>query len=244
MNHLNQAQIEQLRSALLNIRQQLEQGIELNGEFGLSESMRDMSGELSVNDNHPADNATELYERSKDYALQEKREHTLEQVMLALESMNTGMYGKCVVCDRPIPFERLEVIPYAPYCISHADQDISYRRPVEEQFLMPPFGRTSMDGHDQTGFDGEDAWQIVASWGTSSSPALAEDRQIEDYDQVYIEEDEGEGFVEPMESFLATDLYGDNVSVVRNKTYYRYLDDGEGDRELEALPDDEENGDD
>ena len=240
MDHLNERQIHQLAEQLQHEKDTLERLDAENSEFGLSESLRDMTGELSTNDNHPGDMATEMYERGKDYALQEHRDHQLEQITLSLESMKTGTYGKCVICSSPIPYERLEALPYTPYCIEHADQDISYNRPIEEEFLQPPFGRTSLDGADQTGFDGEDAWQIVASWGNSNSPALAEDRQIEDYDDVYLEEDEREGYVEPIESFLATDLYGDQVFVVRNSTYNRYMENNEGDRELEVLPPEEE----
>lgn len=240
MRHLSKDQIAQLQQALVLERQALEQYIEQNDSFGLENAERESIGELSLYDNHPGDLGTETYERGKDYALQERREYQLEQVLLALDSMETGAYGSCVLCGTPIPFERLEAIPYTPYCKTHADQETSLRRPAEEQFLQPPFGRTSMDGADQTGFDGEDAWQIVSSWGNSNSPALAEDRQIEDYDDVYIEEDEREGYVEPIESFLATDLYGDKVSIVRNKAYHQYMDNNEGDRELEVIPDEED----
>lgn len=240
MKHLSEERVEHLKKKLQQEKEELEIWFEDNHTFGLNESLRDSIGELSVNDNHPGDHGTEVYERSKDIALQEKREHQLEQIHLALESMETGTYGSCAICGQAISYERLEAIPYTPYCKEHADQETSHRRPVEEEFLQPPFGRTSLDDAEQTGFDGEDAWQIVSSWGNSNSPALAEDRQIEDYDDVYLEADELEGSVEPIESFLATDLYGEQVSVVRNKTYRRYLDNEEGDRELELLPPDEE----
>lgn len=236
MNHLNMVRIQHLKEKLLREKKELEDWLDSGERFGLADSQREQSGELSMVDNHPGDTATEIYERAKDIALLERREHRLEQVMLALASMETGTYGLCAVCGSEIPYERLDAVPSTPYCIEHAEQEVSERRPIEEEFMQPPFGRTSLDGADQTGFDGEDVWQIVASWGNSNSPALAEDRQIEDYDDVVLEEDEQEGYVEPIESFLATDLYGDKVSVVRNKAYYRYLADKEGDRELEVLP--------
>lgn len=243
MKHLSLSQLEYLKQHLLEEKQELEQWIEANHEFGLAESMRDATGDLSTNDNHPADQASEIYERGKDIALLENREHHLEQVLLALESMADGTYGRCVICGQDIPYERLKAIPSTPYCLEHAEEDVSQRRPAEEEFLQPPFGRTSLDDHDQTGFDGEDAWQIVSSWGNSDSPALAEDHQIDDYDEVYTEEDEREGYVEPIESFLATDLYGDHVSVVRNEEYYRYIRNNEGDRGLEVLPLDDDESD-
>jgi len=240
MNHLKLSELEHLKQRLLEEKQALEQLIERNHEFGLADSLRDATGELSTNDNHPADGATEIYERGKDIALLENREHLLEQVLLALESMKNGTYGRCVICGQDIPYERLKAVPSTPYCLEHAEENVSQRRPAEEDFLHPPFGRTSLDDHDQAGFDGEDAWQIVSSWGNSDSPAMAEDHQVGDYDEVYTEEDEREGYVEPIESFLASDLYGDKVTIVRNEEYYRYIRSKEGDRSLEVLPRDED----
>ncbi|MNG41802.1 hypothetical protein D3C84_1312150 [compost metagenome] len=45
---------------------------------------------------------------------------------------------------------------------------------------------------------------------------------------MYSEADENEGFVEPLESFIATDITGRVVSVVRNRQYHEYMSHGEG----------------
>ncbi len=90
------------------------------------------------------------------------------------------------------------------------------------------------------GFDGEDAWQIVEKWGNSDSPAMSEDAESFDYNQMVIESDENEGFVEAFESFITTDLYGKEVSFVRNRAYHKYMKDHEGDHGLELVTADEE----
>jgi hypothetical protein len=91
-----------------------------------------------------------------------------------------------------------------------------------------------MDEHEgQNGFDGEDAWQIVERWGNSNSPALSENRDVDTYENVGIESDDPDGYVEAIESFLATDITGRHVTVVRNKAYYDYMQHHEGDRGLE-----------
>jgi YteA family regulatory protein len=237
MNHLTKTQMNELRLKLLEEKLSLEERLDETEHFGLShDSLRQNTGELSTYDNHPADVATELYERSKDIALTENAEHHLEQVNAALDKMEIGDYGTCKACGKPISFERLQAIPTTEYCKEHVpDPHVSERRPVEERFLAPPFGRTSLDeiAFSQNQFDGEDAWQIVESWGNSDSPAMSENRNVDDYKDVYIESDEQEGFVESYESFLATDLYGEHVSVVRNKAYRDYLESGEGEGLLE-----------
>jgi DnaK suppressor protein len=45
---------------------------------------------------------------------------TLEQVEDALQRMERGEYGRCVVCGRPIPDARLQALPWTPSCLDHA----------------------------------------------------------------------------------------------------------------------------
>ncbi|WP_256760266.1 TraR/DksA C4-type zinc finger protein [Cohnella sp. WQ 127256] len=234
-NSLDQGRIHKLKQRLIQEQTELESRVHGNDHFGLSSSFRDSTGELSTNDNHPADAATEMFERGKDIALLEKEAFRLERVEAALERMESGEYGHCITCGKFIPIERLEALPTTTYCVEHEPrQQTSNNRPVEEEFLSPPFGRTSLDERDQTGFDGEDAWQIVESWGSSNSPAMAEGNNISDYDQMSIEADENDGFVEPFESFIATDITGHNVTIVRNRAYRQYIADNEGDHFLET----------
>jgi YteA family regulatory protein len=236
MTNLTDKQLHMLRSSLEADQALIEQRLASNDHFGLGVAQRDQTGELSMIDNHPADLATEIYERGKDIALLEQEEFHLTRIEDALAAMNNGDYGICRTCGEAIPYERLEALPDSLYCIEHAPRrDISDRRPAEESFLMPPFGRSSMDEKDYTGFDGEDAWQIVESWGNSNSPAMSENRQVESYEHVGIEDDEADGYVEPFESFIATDITGKHVTVVRNRQYYEYMEHDEGDHGLEPL---------
>ena len=232
---LDQGRMERLKRRLLQEKSELEARIADNDHFGLTSSFKESTGELSGIDNHPGDAGTEMFERSKDYALMEKEELRLARVDAALGRMESGEYGHCVACGKFIPLERLEALPTAVYCIEHEPrQENIERRPAEELFLTPPFGRTSLDEKEtQNGFDGEDAWQIVESWGNSTSPAYAEDNNVDDYKSIAIESDENDGFVEPLESFLATDITGTHLSIVRNRAYRHYMAAGEGDHLLE-----------
>ncbi|MBP1156260.1 MULTISPECIES: TraR/DksA C4-type zinc finger protein [unclassified Paenibacillus] len=224
-------QLKQLTDTLREEKRWLEEHLKDGDHFGLGDSMRVQTGELSTNDNHPADLGTEMFERGKDIALNENAERHLADANEALQRIEDGTYGVCRNCGTPIPFERLQAVPTAAYCVEHVpDPHSSDRRPVEEQLLAPPFGRTSLDElPEQNQFDGEDAWQIVESWGTSNSPAMAENpNESDSYNEMEIEADETVGYVEPFESFLATDIYGQHVTVVRNKAYKDYMRSGEG----------------
>ncbi|WP_419872895.1 TraR/DksA C4-type zinc finger protein [Candidatus Pristimantibacillus sp. PTI5] len=230
------AHFDLLRSRLKDEQKEIEHRITENDHYGLAHSLRDDTGELSSIDNHPGDIATELYEREKDVALHEQEELHLNRIDAALQAMDNGTYGICATCHEPIPLERLDAVPDTLHCIEHAPrQHLSLRRPVEELVLDPPFGRTSMDEQDSyNGFDGEDAWQIVEQWGNADSPAFSENRDVADYEHVGIDAYENDGFVEPLESFIATDITGRHVSVIRNREYMHYMDTGEGDHGLES----------
>ncbi|QYR20070.1 TraR/DksA C4-type zinc finger protein [Paenibacillus sp. sptzw28] len=235
MTQLTPNQLNELRGLLEKDKAETEERLSDNEHYGLASSQRDNTGELSLIDNHPADVASETYERGKDISLLEREDLRLTRIIAALTAMNQGDYGTCLTCGAPIPFERLQAVPDTLYCVDHSPrQEVSDRRPVEEQFLKPPFGRSSMDEHDEyNAFDGEDAWQIVERWGNSDSPAMSENRNVESYEEIGIETGEEDGYVESLESFLATDITGKFVSVVRNKEYYDYIEHNEGDRGLE-----------
>jgi DnaK suppressor protein len=41
----------------------------------------------------------------------------VEDIEAALDRLETGEYGNCERCGRPIPVERLELLPYARCCV-------------------------------------------------------------------------------------------------------------------------------
>ena len=68
--------------------------------------------------NHIADDATEVFDRERDLALQSNSQELLTQVEAALERIDEGRYGICARCGQPIAPERLDALPYAIYCIT------------------------------------------------------------------------------------------------------------------------------
>ncbi len=139
-------------------------------------SLRESIAELSVVDNHPADIGSELFERSKDLSLYDRHVKKLDQIDAALERMAQGNYGYCQACNSAIPGERLEVVPYAQYCLdcqSLRENESREReqddRPIEEASLAIPFARTYACQTDSDDCEGEDAWQDVAGYGNADS---------------------------------------------------------------------------
>lgn len=78
-------------------------------------------GELANYDQHMADQATELFLREQDQAIQAGLVGELRKVDTAWQKLENGTYGYCDRCGIEIPQERLEILPFALYCIRCAD---------------------------------------------------------------------------------------------------------------------------
>lgn len=163
---MHKAQIQYLKQLMLKERENQQKRIQDINEGGLGETMNDSFGELSTIDNHPGDIGSEMFERSKDFALKEQSRIIVKAIDNALAAIENGTYGKCEMCHRDIPYERLEAVPYTTICSAckaEAEKISSQRpRPIEEDVLTYPFGRSFNDDTDKNFYDGEDTWQEIA----------------------------------------------------------------------------------
>lgn len=89
----------------------------------LAVSQRDSGGEIAVADQHPADVASETEARELDLARQTMFEARLDLIEEALRRLERGEYGRCVICGKEIPEERLELVPETPYCVEDAERE-------------------------------------------------------------------------------------------------------------------------
>ena len=77
----------------------------------------EVAGELSAQDQHPADVSDVTEQRARDYAIKQMLEAEADQIREAQRRRAEGKYGICENCGRPIPKERLEARPEATLCI-------------------------------------------------------------------------------------------------------------------------------
>ena len=215
--------LEVLKQLLLEDQKNLDHQLEGNKEGSLEgRDHRDTVGELSLYDNHPADMGTELYEREKDYALEEHADDELNKVNDALQAMNNGTYGKCKECGTDIPYERLEVIPATLYCVEHSpEQTLATDRPVEEDVLEFAHGNHFQHHQFREVIDNEDSFQEVARFGTSETPSDLKG-DYEDYNSLYNVGHDDEGFTEDYETFVATDITGKETLIYASKKHEEY----------------------
>ncbi|WP_100373272.1 TraR/DksA C4-type zinc finger protein [Bacillus sp. FJAT-45037] len=203
---------------LEEMKKELESGVNSEAHKELKQALSASTGELSNYDNHPADTATDLYEREKDIAIYAHLEKQLADVNVALEKIQSGTYGICEVTGQAIPKERLEAIPTAKTTVEQSTQHIAEDRPVEEE-ILDSFGRYNYDNDDtETEFDAEDAYQSVARFNENSM--VYEDSSLDEGNELI-------GYVEDLEGFLSTGIEGytgdDQVQIQRNVHYDHYL---------------------
>jgi DnaK suppressor protein len=78
------------------------------------------SGGLSNTPFHTADLGTDNFEQEMSTSLLENQDQILTDIAAALRRMENGTYGKCEVCGKEIPKQRLQAAPHTPYCIDCA----------------------------------------------------------------------------------------------------------------------------
>lgn len=237
---LTNDQLNKLKQILIDEKETLNSQIEANEEDGyLAGSQSEATGELSSYDNHPADSGTELFERSKNLAMDEHHDGQIEKIDTALKAIEDGTYGKCAECGKEILFERLEAVPYTLYCVEHSqEQNLSNNRPAEEDILEQTHNTDFDRRQNEEMADNRNSFNDVAEFGTSETPSdLTGDH--EDYNKLYIDHEKEGGFTEDFETFSATGIEGKDKQVFQSETeenYEEMLDEAGTESQLGDIP--------
>jgi RNA polymerase-binding protein DksA len=116
------AQSAEFREQLLAEQARLEEELQEIERRAAHVDESDRATELSSYEDHPADLASETFEREKDLAIGESVEHMLHKVINALEKIDRGTYGRCDACSKPIKKARLRALPFATLCLDCQDR--------------------------------------------------------------------------------------------------------------------------
>ncbi|MHB0939231.1 MAG: TraR/DksA C4-type zinc finger protein [Armatimonadota bacterium] len=111
-----------IKKRLLAEKERLEQELhEIMERTSISSDIEQVT-ELSTYDDHPADLASETFEREKDLALEGNIQDLLDKVNTALEKIEDSTYGLCDSCGVEINPNRLEALPWASLCLDCQDR--------------------------------------------------------------------------------------------------------------------------
>jgi len=83
----------------------------------MASTLKDASGENSAYSFHMADVGTDNMEREKAFFFATREGKFLNHIEEALQRIESGDFGNCSDCEKPIPQERLVAVPTATRCV-------------------------------------------------------------------------------------------------------------------------------
>jgi YteA family regulatory protein len=220
---LSTNQLDTLKKRLEGDKQAIKGQLNFNSKYSnIDASLRETVDELSAYDNHPADLGTELFEREREFALDDHQDKELTNINTALEAIEKGTYGKCQVCGEEIPFERLAVLPSTLHCVNHSPKTSGGDdRPVEEDTLMRSGSNSFRHDSEHGVVDTHDSFEEVARFGTSETPSdLVGD--YNNYNELYNVGKNEESYTEDYETYSATDITGQQKTVLPSRKMEEY----------------------
>lgn len=114
---MNKKDREHFKSVLMQMRRELSGQIDQAKETDMNATVRDAAGDHSGYSFHMADQGTDSMEREKTCFYAQRDNHALQDVIDALDRIESGTFGACVECGEKINSERLEAVPYATLCV-------------------------------------------------------------------------------------------------------------------------------
>ncbi len=117
---MNKRTAKKLKKKLEELRVSLSDGLQHISENNLNRSQRESSGDLSGYSYHMADVGTDNFGREMELNIASSENERIRLIDEALERIEDGTYGGCVVCEGKINIERLEAVPHARLCIECA----------------------------------------------------------------------------------------------------------------------------
>lgn len=109
--HLTKEDITYFKKRLLDMKEEAESHLETDNN---------QDDELASVNNHPADLGTEQFEQQREAGFNPMRKEEITEIDDALQRIEDGTYGISEKSGKPIPKERLEVLPTASILVEEA----------------------------------------------------------------------------------------------------------------------------
>ena len=103
--------------SLVQMREELAQGLDLHTKETLHRSSKDDSGDLPSYSNHMADSGTENFDRDFALSVVSSEQEALQEIEAAIQRILDGTYGVCGITGKPIKKERLLAVPFTRHSL-------------------------------------------------------------------------------------------------------------------------------
>jgi DnaK suppressor protein len=115
---MEEKKLGRFRTLLLEKRRDLMNQMSFIKDTDMQNTIKEASGDHSAYSFHMADQGTDTMEREKSFLYAQRDGRFLYHIDMALERVESGTYGLCQSCAKPISDERLEAVPHARLCIT------------------------------------------------------------------------------------------------------------------------------
>ncbi len=112
---MKKADMKVYRQRLLDLRARLRGDVSSLAEAALGEGSESTTMPI-----HMAELGSENFDQEFTLSLMASEEDTLEMIELALQRIESGIFGCCLGCEGVIPKTRLNALPYTPMCVKCA----------------------------------------------------------------------------------------------------------------------------
>jgi len=102
---------------LVEMREQIRQGLDLHTSETLKRSSKEDSGDLSGYSQHMADAGTDTFDRDFALSLVSSEQELLYEIEEALKRIRSGNYGVCEITSQTISADRLAAVPFTRYSL-------------------------------------------------------------------------------------------------------------------------------
>lgn len=121
---MDKKKLDRLEQRLLEEREQILKELGFFDE-NYHDTTRTLSGDLSAYSFHMADQGTDAMEREKAFLFASQEGRHFYQIDEALRRLyrEPQSFGRCIQCEEPIRWERLEALPYAVLCIACKERE-------------------------------------------------------------------------------------------------------------------------
>jgi len=117
METLSNEELERFKALITERYNALLEELRYRERPSIMENQRETGAELSSYANHPAEAASDYANLTMKLNLAERDSKYLKQMEDALNRIDKGTFGVCVVCKTLIPMVRLEAVPTATKCV-------------------------------------------------------------------------------------------------------------------------------
>jgi RNA polymerase-binding transcription factor DksA len=118
---MRKAKLDDYRAQLCDLARRLEGTAADLEESARMQTGGSAGGNLSNAPMHLGDIGTAVFTQELNATLLENEEYLREEVNAAVDRLDAGTFGACEGCSRAIPTARLDILPYARFCVACAE---------------------------------------------------------------------------------------------------------------------------